>query len=54
MGGLSIVTIEFQRTIKKHMDRGAWGAQSVERLTLDLAQVMIPGSWDRTLSQALH
>ena len=29
---------------------GAWVAQSAERLPL--AQVMIPGSWDRALCQA--
>ena len=32
---------------------GALVAQSVERLLI-LAQVMIPGSWDQALHQALH
>ena len=31
---------------------GCLVAESVERLTLILAQVMIPGSWDRALCQA--
>ena len=32
--------------------RDAWMAQSVERLTLDLAQVIVPQSWDQASHQA--
>ena len=31
----------------KEKGRGAWVSQLVEHLTLDLAQVTIPGSWDQ-------
>ena len=35
-----------QSFLKTEMSRGAWVAQSVELLTLDLAQVMVSKLWD--------
>ena len=47
--------IQCNKYIKKLKKKGTWADQSVEHPTLDFGsgQVMIPGSWDKALSQTL-